>query len=114
MMSACIVHPIDQTKIRSQTQYPRRSMLETARRTITTYSIPGLWTGLTGSLLRQATYGTARFGVYGLLKARDEELGKKKSMTRLVGNGAVAGFLAGLAGAPAGESFYVALRGYES
>ena len=106
MISVTITHPIDQTKIRAQTQYPRRPMLATARNTITTSGVRGLWTGLTGSLLRQGTYGTTRFGVYAWLKERSPD----RSRARLVGNGALAGSLAGLVGSPAGKPWQWNLR----
>jgi len=101
MMAVVITHPIDQTKIRSQTQRVRTTMLSVARRTVGDFGVRGLWTGLTGSLLRQATYGTTRFGVYGYLKEQSPANG---SRSRLVMNGAIAGVFAGLVGAPAGES----------
>ena len=100
MMAVVITHPIDQTKIRSQTQRVRTTMLSVARRTVGDFGVRGLWTGLTGSLLRQATYGTTRFGVYGYLKEQSPANG---SRSRLVMNGAIAGVFAGLVGAPAGE-----------
>jgi dicarboxylate transporter 10 len=76
-------------------------MLETARMTVRSSSILGLWEGLTGSLLRQATYGAARFGIYAELKERDI---RKKRKGSLVLNGAIAGVVSGIVGAPAGES----------
>lgn len=101
MAAVMFTHPIDQTKIRSQLQRSRTSMLETARRTVRTSSVLGLWEGLTGSLLRQATYGAARFGIYAELKERDRRKGRKGS---LVLNGAIAGLVSGIVGAPAGKS----------
>ncbi|ORY30231.1 dicarboxylic acid transporter [Naematelia encephala] len=101
MMAVCITHPIDQTKIRSQTQAVRRGMIETARNTVRGGGVIRLWDGLSGSLLRQATYSMARFGVYNYLKDRDRRAGRPKSRMRLVGNGAVAGLIAGLIGSPA-------------
>lgn len=113
MMSVVITHPIDQTKVRSQTQHPRRGMLETARNTLRSSGALGLWTGLSGSLLRQATYGAARFGIYGKLKERDMRLrgGKEGSRWGLVKNGAIAGVFAGLVGAPAGKSSSTIAKG---
>jgi dicarboxylate transporter 10 len=113
MMAVCITHPIDQTKIRVQTQQVRQGMLAVAAQTIRDSPIGfrGLWVGLTGSLLRQASYGATRFGVYNYLKQRDVAgLGKEKSQGHenlgLVINGALAGVVAGIAGGPAGASSY--------
>jgi dicarboxylate transporter 10 len=99
MAAVLFTHPVDQTKIRSQLQRSRTTMLETARRTVRSSSVMGLWEGITGSLLRQATYGAARFGIYAELKERDRRKGRKGS---LVLNGAIAGLVSGIVGAPAG------------
>jgi len=101
MMSVTITHPVDQTKIRSQTQRVRQGMTATARNTIRESGVRGLWVGLSGSLLRQATYGSARFGLYNELKDRDTRRGKKKTRMGLMKNGAIAGVVAGMVGAPA-------------
>jgi dicarboxylate transporter 10 len=95
-MAVCITHPIDQTKIRSQTQKVRQNVLDTARASIRHGGITGLWTGLSASLLRQCTYGAARFGIYAWLK-------EKNPGVPLWVNGAAAGLVAGVVGAPAGE-----------
>ena len=76
-------------------------MIGCARQTVQNFGFRGLWTGLTGSLLRQAKYGTTRFGVYNYLKENNSGTGSPKS--RLVMNGAIAGVFAGLVGAPAGK-----------
>lgn len=99
MAAVVFTHPVDQTKIRSQLQKTPTSMLQVARNTVQTSSILGLWQGLTGSLLRQATYGAARFGIYAELKERDKRNNRKGS---LVLNGAIAGVVSGIVGAPAG------------
>lgn len=99
MAAVVFTHPVDQTKIRSQLRRSRTTMLETARRTVRSSSVLGLWEGLTGSLLRQATYGAARFGIYAELKERDRRAGRKGS---LILNGAIAGLVSGIVGAPAG------------
>jgi dicarboxylate transporter 10 len=110
MMAVCFTHPIDQTKVRSQTQRVRLGMLATARNTVQNFGVLGLWTGLSGSLLRSATYGATRFGVYNELKERDKRRGKQKTRLGLIKNGAIAGMLAGAAGAPAGECLLFLLR----
>lgn len=106
MMSVAITHPVDQTKIRAQTQSVRRGMLATVRHTVLSDGLFGLWTGLSGSLLRQGTYGAARFGVYAKLKDMDALRslpGEVGSRWGLVRNGAIAGMVAGVVGAPGGE-----------
>ncbi|WWD18264.1 hypothetical protein CI109_102714 [Kwoniella shandongensis] len=100
MMAVCITHPIDQTKVRSQTQPIRVNMTSTVQQTLRHSGVVGLWTGVSGSLLRQATYGVTRFSVYARLKDSDGKKGKKTSRWGLVKNGAVAGGIAGLVGGP--------------
>ncbi|WVR04910.1 hypothetical protein IAU60_001922 [Kwoniella sp. DSM 27419] len=85
MMAVVITHPIDQTKIRAQTQLVRLGMLSTVKNTLQS-GVLELWTGLSGSLLRQATYGAARFGIYAELNK-----GGDSSRLMLVRNGAIAG-----------------------
>lgn len=111
MMAVVITHPIDQTKIRAQTQKVRLGMSATMRNTVSNEGFFGLWTGLSGSILRQATYGAARFGVYSKLKERDQRNavpGEKQSRWNLVKNGAIAGLVAGMVGGPGGESAHIA------
>ena len=96
-MAVCITHPIDQTKIRSQTQKVRQNVWNTAKTSIQYGGVSGLWTGLSASLLRQCTYGAARFGIYAWLK-------EKTPRAPLWFNGAIAGVVAGIVGAPAGRS----------
>lgn len=100
MMAVMITHPVDQTKIRSQVQRGSLSMTGTARQTIQISGVSGLWQGLSGSLLRQATYGSARFGIYSELKRLDQKNHRKGN--RFI-NGAIAGVVSGVVGAPAGQ-----------
>jgi dicarboxylate transporter 10 len=104
-MAVCLTHPIDQTKIRTQTLPPnlRQNVLQTALTSIQDGGVKGLWTGLSASLLRQCTYGAARFGIYGWLKDRGSRI-KGGYQVPLWVNGAIAGVAAGVVGAPAGKS----------
>ena len=104
-MAVCLTHPIDQTKIRTQTLPPnlRQNVLQTALTSVQHGGVKGLWTGLSASLLRQCTYGAARFGIYGWLKDRGSRV-KGGHQVPLWVNGAVAGVAAGVVGAPAGKS----------
>lgn len=123
-MAVTITHPIDQTKIRMQTQRVKLGMVDTMRGTITREGFLGLWAGLTGSYVRQATYGVARFGIYRTLNKRaqarlDATRGDTSSTviqpveaispspsrlkipkSTMVLNGAIAGVVAGIVGAP--------------
>ena len=65
--------------------------------------IPSLWNGLSASILRQATYSTARFGLYNAFaeqwKRRSE--GGKLSTSATIACAGLAGGLAGVIGNPA-------------
>lgn len=128
MMAVTITHPIDQTKIRMQTQRVKMGMMATVRQTVANEGFLGLWAGLTGSYVRQATYGVARFGIYRTLNQKAQarqnakrgdiagsgataQSGEAVSSTTatakltipkwtMVMNGAIAGVVAGIVGAP--------------
>ena len=67
--SACI-HPIDMVKVRLQligqgaSDGARPSILNVARNIVAQDGVAGIYKGLSASLTRQATYGTARIGLY--------------------------------------------------
>ncbi|CAG8539880.1 17858_t:CDS:2 [Gigaspora rosea] len=68
--TACLVsHPLDLTKVRMQTTTGvNRGTLRTAIDIIKYEKFPGIYNGLSASILRQITYSTMRFGVYDKLK----------------------------------------------
>ncbi|CAI2184342.1 9155_t:CDS:2 [Funneliformis geosporum] len=68
---ACTVsHPLDLTKVRLQTTQGlnKASTIYTMIRIVKDEGIRGLYSGLSASILRQATYSTMRFGAYEKLK----------------------------------------------
>lgn len=78
-------------------------MLQTLSRFAARDGIPSLWAGLSASVLRQATYSTARFGLFTVLSQRLNNHGttKKQNPWATVGAAAVAGAAAGVIGNPA-------------
>lgn len=62
---------------------------------------PGLYKGLSASLLRQISYSTTRFGVYEEMKSRMTAPGSKPSFPTLIAMASVSGFLGGCVGNPA-------------
>lgn len=60
--------------------------------------IPSLWAGLSASILRQATYSTARFGIHAALAAHVLERSPGRDTLPLSWNIACAGLAGGLAG----------------
>lgn len=64
--------------------------------------IVSLWSGLSASILRQSTYSTARFGLYGLLSRQLQHKSgtSKLSTASTIACAGVAGGLAGMVGNP--------------
>lgn len=124
IIASTITHPADQTKIRTQTQRTGQGMFATLSATVQRDGLRGLWTGVSGSWARQATYGAARFGIYRKLNERSlaaaaARAGAGAGVTRgaeklprwvLVQNGAIAGVFAGVVGAPGGGCFVLLVR----
>ncbi|KAK5120244.1 hypothetical protein LTR85_006450 [Meristemomyces frigidus] len=63
--------------------------------------VPGLYRGLSASLLRQITYSTTRFGVYEELKEVFTTGVASPSLPALIAMASTSGFLGGIAGNPA-------------
>lgn len=105
-MVACFVtHPLDLAKVRLQTaSKPGQSLVSMIIQILRNEGFTKLYSGLTASLLRQATYSTTRFGIYEFLKEKYAlKLGHNKtpSMAALLPMSMVAGALGGLVGNPA-------------
>ncbi|KAK4452207.1 mitochondrial dicarboxylate transporter [Podospora aff. communis PSN243] len=99
-MAVCFTHPLDQTKYRMQVHRSKESMLSTLYRFAARDGIPSLWSGLSASILRQATYSTARFGLYTSLSRQLQAGGTKPSTASTIACAGVAGGLAGMIGNP--------------
>ncbi|CAG9994548.1 unnamed protein product [Clonostachys byssicola] len=102
-MSVCFTHPLDQTKYRMQVLKSQESMFSLIVRSAGRDGIPSLWTGLSGSILRQGSYSTARFGIHTVLSQRVMEYtGQKRlSLGSNIACAGVAGGIAGVVGNPA-------------
>lgn len=107
-LAAIVTHPLDLVKVRLQTRAPDapKSMFGTFGYILKNEGPLGLYSGLSASLLRQATYSTVRFGVYEDLKVRfapeatPDNPKPKPSFLNLVLQSSVAGLLGGIAGNP--------------
>jgi solute carrier family 25 oxoglutarate transporter 11 len=79
MFASTCIHPIDLTKVRLQLigegtrNAPRPSAVSVMRIVAQTEGVSALYAGLTASLTRQATYGTARIGLHTAFSARLRE-----------------------------------------
>ncbi|KAK9720771.1 hypothetical protein K7432_003929 [Basidiobolus ranarum] len=72
MWGTVCTHPFDVVKVRLQTNETRASVgaIQTLANTIKSEGPLAIYNGLSGSLFRQATYSTTRFGVYDILKRK--------------------------------------------
>jgi len=76
MAGASASHPLDLIKVRLQIQGEAGSAANRlgpwamARSIVASDGVPGLFSGLTASMLRQAVYSSVRFGVYDVAKER--------------------------------------------
>ncbi|KAJ3410906.1 hypothetical protein HDV05_003037 [Chytridiales sp. JEL 0842] len=102
MAAAVCTHPLDTLKIRLQTATTKASLVRTVVSMIKSEGILTFYSGLSASLLRQATYSTARFAVYDGLKAYmvKQEKGPLPFYKQLL-IGVVGGAAGGLIGSPA-------------
>ncbi|KAH0353575.1 hypothetical protein KCU83_g2866, partial [Aureobasidium melanogenum] len=101
-MAATCTHPLDQTKYRMQVMHQPKNILRTLVSFASRDGVPSLWTGLTGSWLRQCSYSTARFGLYNYFA---KEVKQRTGTTKLTAGwevvcSGVAGGAAGLVGNP--------------
>ncbi|EGV63909.1 Mitochondrial dicarboxylate transporter [Yamadazyma tenuis] len=102
-MVACLVtHPLDLAKVRLQTaSKPGQSLVSMVYQIITKEGFFKIYSGLTASLLRQATYSTVRFGVYEYLKdSYVDTYHRTPDTVVLLPMSMVAGALGGLVGNP--------------
>lgn len=104
-MAACFTHPLDQTKYRMQVISSRISLVRAVHAFAVRDGIPSLWTGISASILRQSTYSTTRFALYGYFSeqlARISGSSKASLSPALnVASAGLAGGVAGLVGNPA-------------
>lgn len=98
--AAIIVHPLDLTKVRLQNAQHHASMLSTMIRIIQQEGPTRLYAGLSASILRQATYSTARLGGYETLKQLLLQREKNPSTVQLLGCSTLAGIAGGICGNP--------------
>jgi len=102
MVATCVIQPIDIVKVRLQLG-ATGGPLGVAANIVKTEGFGTLYTGLSAGLLRQATYTTARMGLFNnfmdMLKTRNE--GKPIPLAEKAGAGFLAGGLGAIFGSPA-------------
>ncbi|CAG8555385.1 3731_t:CDS:10 [Cetraspora pellucida] len=102
--SACFVsHPLDLTKVRMQTTtgVNPKGTFKTAIDIIKNEKFPGIYKGLSASILRQVTYSTMRFGVYDKLKLFLSKDGENLSFVKKIICASISGCIGGAFGNPA-------------
>ncbi|XP_064477959.1 mitochondrial dicarboxylate carrier-like [Ornithodoros turicata] len=102
-MAACCTHPLDLLKVHMQTHgvAARLSLLGTAATVVRMEGIPGLYNGLTASVLRQLTYSTTRFGIYEVVRQVVVKPGQNLKFYEKVALAAFGGAAGGFVGTPA-------------
>eukprot|EP01048_Picozoa_sp_COSAG05_P020384 COSAG05_NODE_3447_length_2057_cov_1.024004_2_plen_326_part_00 len=105
--SSCVIHPMDLAKTRLQLvtmQNPgaKEGLSSIFTGIIKNEGVGGLYAGLSASLLRQASYGSARIGLFGFISTKVQESWGGGSLPFIVktGVGMVAGALAVIVGTP--------------
>lgn len=102
-MAACLVtHPLDLAKVRLQTASKRgQSLFSMVFQIIKNEGFFKIYSGLTASLLRQATYSTVRFGAYEYMKeAYQDKYNVMPTTAVLLPMSMLSGALGGLVGNP--------------
>ncbi|KAI8365065.1 mitochondrial carrier domain-containing protein [Choanephora cucurbitarum] len=100
--AAVIVHPLDLTKVRLQNSRGGQNagMLHTLLKVVRTEGFLKIYAGLSASILRQATYSTARLGGYDALKQMLLQKNKNPSTWQLLMCSTAAGIVGGICGNP--------------
>eukprot|EP01099_Mayorella_cantabrigiensis_P005703 TRINITY_DN4627_c0_g1_i1.p1 TRINITY_DN4627_c0_g1~~TRINITY_DN4627_c0_g1_i1.p1 ORF type:complete len:329 (-),score=59.78 TRINITY_DN4627_c0_g1_i1:69-986(-) len=101
-LATCCTHPLDLLKVRLQVyKSGRKSMSRTAIDIVSKQGFIGLYDGLSASVLRQLTYGTARIGFYESLKNVFCSEGHPPSFQQQVIFGITSGCIGSIVGNPA-------------
>ena len=105
MLATCVTQPLDLIKTRMQVSKPtvgaRPSTLSVIGGVIRNEGFIKLYSGLSASLLRQATYTTTRLGIYSSLYATFSNKGERPGLLTDLAIGMTAGGLGALVGTPA-------------
>lgn len=102
MGATCIIQPIDMVKVRIQLG-AQGSPVGVARQIIAADGFGSLYKGLSAGLLRQATYTTARLGIFNIISAEAKKMnnGQNLPLWQKAVCGLTAGGLGALVGTPA-------------
>ncbi|CAF4675539.1 unnamed protein product [Rotaria sp. Silwood2] len=100
ILAACCTHPLDTLKVQLQTQQRADyGLISMAAKVIRDDGFLALYNGLSASCLRQATYTTTRFAIYG--SVRSLRPNSNLSFIEKISLAAVSGAVGAFVGAPA-------------
>jgi len=106
MGAACCTHPLDLIKVHLQTSNAqlgtkaKMGFFSQTVKVIRTDGVRSLWSGLSASLVRQATYSTTRFAIYDLMKNKVSPNGESISFPLRLAMAGFAGAAGGFLGTP--------------
>ncbi|CED84992.1 mitochondrial carrier [Phaffia rhodozyma] len=102
-MAACVTHPLDLLRVRMQTSQIKTGFGSTAVSVFKANGVPGFYSGLSASIMRQMTYSVTRFGAYEHFKDvfRQRNPGSKLTPMQMILAASLAGVAGGIAGNPA-------------
>merc|ERR1712142_837921 len=106
MGAACCTHPLDLIKVHLQTTNAQLAagekigIFSQTVKVIRTDGPRGLYSGLSASLVRQASYSTARFAIYDVIKNRVSPNGEAISFPLRIAISGFAGAAGGFLGTP--------------
>ncbi|KAJ3239528.1 hypothetical protein HDU81_005755 [Chytriomyces hyalinus] len=107
MVATAVIQPVDMVKVRIQlagegmaAAASRPSPFSIASSIVRAHGVASLYTGLSAGLLRQATYTTARMGLFNTFMDRIQRDGTKASMLQRAVAGLAAGGLGAFVGNP--------------
>lgn len=102
-MACSVVHPFDVIRVQMQLDTAKKtaSFNQTILRIHGEKGVPGLYKGLSAGLVRQLTYGLAKFGVYASWEAQAKQQKRVMPFTEKLLAGAFSGACAALVGNPA-------------
>lgn len=113
MMATCVIQPVDLVKVRLQVRgeqgHKNLSPFDVAREIRADAGVRGFYRGLDSALFRQATYTTARFGIYLNVSQYFQNNLKEGQKTISFGQRCIASLLAGGLGAVVGTPADLAL-----
>ncbi|KAH8322321.1 hypothetical protein KR059_012631 [Drosophila kikkawai] len=103
MMATCIVQPLDLVKVRMQLAVgEHKNTVDCFTRVIKAEGFTALYSGLTASLMRQATYTTARMGFYQMeVEKYKKRYAQAPTVWASMGMGMMAGAIGAIIGNPA-------------